>query len=188
MKETGFPVSPDRDLTTVMDEGGLFWPDAKIPAKKLDNIAPRSQYWPDKAKAAEVVPPKDDELLLISYTLPFHRSPESGVNSWLLEVLPQNALLMNSVDASKLGLRQGDAIVIESPDGKVRAQGKAQIVGGIRPGVVALARGFGYKQAGAARQVIGSATISQDKTRAAGVNAAAFGAESGLTRVKVKKA
>jgi anaerobic selenocysteine-containing dehydrogenase len=189
MKDSGFPVSPDRDLATVMEQGGLFSADVKILAKKSENTAPgKPRYWPIKAPAQGVVSPTDDGLLLISYALPFHRSPDSGVNSWLLEVLPQNTLLINSVDARKLGLRQGDAIVIDSLDGKVRVQGKAQILGGIRPGVVALARGFGYRQAGAARQVIGNTALSRDKTRSAGVNAAAFASETGPTRVKVKKA
>jgi anaerobic selenocysteine-containing dehydrogenase len=189
MKDSGFAVSPDRDLTTVMEQGGLFSADVKIPEKKSENIAiGKTAYWPAKKSIPVAVPQKDDELLLISYTLPFHRSPDSGVNSWLLEVLPQNALLINSADARKLGLRQGDAIMIESSDGKVHAQGKAQILGGIRPGVVALARGFGYRQAGAARQLIGNTAISPDKTRSAGINVAALAWESGPIRVRVKKA
>jgi anaerobic selenocysteine-containing dehydrogenase len=188
MKDAGFPVSPDRDLTMAMDEGGLFSAEVKIPAKKTDSTFGPSRYWPGELPSAELVLQNSYEFLLITYALPFHRSPESGVNSWLLEVLPQNALLINKVDADKLALRQGDAIVVESPDGKVRAQCKAQIIAGIRPGVVALARGFGYRQAGAARQLIGNTSSSPDKTRAAGVNAAAFASGTGPTRVKVKKA
>jgi anaerobic selenocysteine-containing dehydrogenase len=186
MKEAGFPASPDRDLATVLDHGGLFSSDVKVFAKKSNNAGVQTKYWPDRGP--EVMPPKEDELLLISYTLPFHRSPDSGVNSWLLEVLPRNALLINSRDARKLGLNQGDAITIKSSDEKVRVKGKAQIIPGIRPGVVALARGFGYGQAGASRQIIANTVISPDKTRAAGINAASFGSWSGPIRVRVKKA
>ena len=58
---------------------------------------------------------------------------------------------------------------------------------GIRPGVVALAQGFGYRQAGAIRQIINGASRSADKTRGAGVNVFALASSTGKTKVKIKK-
>ncbi|HMK35334.1 MAG TPA: molybdopterin-dependent oxidoreductase [Desulfomonilaceae bacterium] len=189
MKEAGFPVSSPSDTSKILERGGLFSPQVSSSMTKPENNAEQLRHWPVKAPETAIdAVPKDDELLLITYALPFHRSPESGINSWLLEILPHNSLLMNSADAGRLKIRQGDAIVIESADGKTRLQGNAQVLPGIRPGVVALARGFGYRQSGAMRQVIGGTSVPPDKTRAAGVNASALTTAGSHTVVRVKKA
>jgi hypothetical protein len=61
------------------------------------------------------------------------------------------------------------------------------VVPGIRPGVVAFARGFGYRGSGAvSQQINGTATVS-DKPRAAGVNPELLMVAQGPHRVRVKK-
>jgi len=121
----------------------------------------------------------------VTYTLPFHRSPRSGINSWLLEIIPENRLVMNWDDADKRHIRQGDFVTIQSYDGKASFRIRTQLASGIRPGVVAMAKGFGYQGAGAGASLIDGLS-NQDKTRGAGLNTKILGIEFPL-KVKVKK-
>jgi anaerobic selenocysteine-containing dehydrogenase len=59
-----------------------------------------------------------------------------------MEMKPDNPLIMNSATAAKLGLRDGDAVWIESPFAK--AKGTVQVSERIHPEVVALQHGYGH--------------------------------------------
>jgi anaerobic selenocysteine-containing dehydrogenase len=110
------------------------------------------------------------ELTLIVYTLPFHRAPYSGVNSWLLEIIPENRAMINPEDARKRDIEQGQEIEIKSVDSMITLRTRAQVAPGVRPGVIAIASGFGYDQYGANDQIIDQRLITGRKERAAGVN------------------
>ena len=112
------------------------------------------------------------------------RGPASTVGCW--KSLPENRLVINSQDAAKLKVVQGASVSIETTDGKAHLQCKAQIVPGIRPGVVALAKGFGYREAGVARQIVDGTAISADKTRGAGANSSVLTLGKAPARVKVR--
>jgi anaerobic selenocysteine-containing dehydrogenase len=109
-------------------------------------------------------------LILITYTLPFHRSPYSGVNSWLLEIIPSNRAIINTEDAKERGIHQNDQVRIMPVGSEIVIQCKAQVSPGIRPGVIALASGFGYDQYGAKGQTIDNTLIKGNKPRSEGVN------------------
>lgn len=189
-KEIGFEVSTSlEEIDKVFGRGGFF------PTSKNPEIAEANKFkvpaFPNLRESLNQtsyapVSPGDGEFFLITYTLPFHRTARSGINSWLLEVAPENRLLINTRDAAKLKLSQGASVSIENPDGKTRLECKAQIVPGIRPGVVALAKGFGCREGGVARQIIDGTAISEDKTRGAGVNPSALVLGTAPYRVKVK--
>ena len=126
---------------------------------------------------------KTELLTLITYSLPFHRSGVASVNSWLLETLPENRLIINPIDASRRGLKQGESVVIESGDGSIKSAIRIQIAPGIRPGVVALANGFGQKGSGATPYSIDKSNSYFDKPRSAGVNPADFIEKGQLIRI-----
>ncbi len=84
-------------------------------------------------------------------------------------------------------IRQNDSVNVESADGKIVLKCKAQVLPGIRPGVVAIARGFGYKQSGVSKQIIDGKTTGDDRTKGAGVNPAIL-ISKGALKVRVKKA
>jgi tetrathionate reductase subunit A len=180
MKETGFPVSGSGlDPAFIMERGGVFFPlpeqeeaDGKQKPSRLIEISSDST---DEERPAEA------EFRLITYALPFHRSPRSGLNSWLLEILPENRMMINASDARRLSIQERQEIVLESPDGNTKFRARAQIVPGIRPGVLATVRGFGYSQAGATAQLIGKETTTADAARSAGFNPA------DMTRVRIRK-
>ncbi len=183
MKSAGFPVSGSKqDLTRVLERGGIFAPRNKTnQAQEVRSSA--NQYKPPAVipNYAES-PAHPDSLEIITYTLPFHRTPPSGLNKWLLEVMPENRVIINNKDARKLNIHQHDQVVIETLDGKTKLLCKALVAPGIRPGVIAVANGFGYKQAGARQQTIDNKTKTAEPALAAGVNPV----EMSRQRVKVR--
>lgn len=129
-----------------------------------------------------------DEFFLVSFSQPFHRSPRSVANSWLMEVAPENRLLIATKDAHRLRISQGDKVVLETLDGKHRAECRAHVVPGIRPGVVALARGYGYSQLGSALNTIDNQSLGLDTTRAAGTNSSRLTVGNRSRKIRVTKA
>jgi len=184
MKIAGFPVSGSKqDLTRVLERGGIFAPRNKT------NQAQEVQSSPNQYKPPAVIPnyaespAHPDSFELITYTLPFHRTPPSGLNKWLLEVLPENRVIINNTDARKLNVHPHDQVIIETLDGKTKLQIKALVAPGIRPGVIAVANGFGYKQAGARPYSVDDKQQTAESALAAGVNPAELSRQT----VKVKR-
>jgi anaerobic selenocysteine-containing dehydrogenase len=94
---------------------------------------------------------------------------------------------MNTQDARQLKIRQYDAVTVENRNGTKRIQCTVQLMPGIRPGTVAFARGFGYRELGACRQTIDGLAIAPDKTRGTGVNPDALAVREGPLVVRVGK-
>jgi anaerobic selenocysteine-containing dehydrogenase len=184
MREAGFPLTDlNANTTEVIARGGLFM--SHVPPKP-EAGAKAVRKAPAIKLPAESAPKDDDSFQMITYSLPFHRSPRAGLNSWLLEVLPENRVMINSSDAAKLKIKSRDRIVVESLDEKTRVQCTAQVVPGLRPGVVAVAWGFGYTQAGVKPRIIDGKPGEVDKTRGTGINPAQLTAQR-LIRVKITK-
>jgi tetrathionate reductase subunit A len=183
MKESGYRVDPSKTFLREVVLRGGFFSAGPGPERKTEPGAGIGAFEPIDVKPVDsTTDPAGDELLLITYTLPFHRSPNAGLNSWLLEVLPENRLLIGPEDARKRGIADRGEVLIRSVDGKTELKCKAQVLPGIRPGTVALARGFGYTRAGAQPYSVGKIAVEPDPTRGAGVNPA------GLAGVKVSRA
>jgi thiosulfate reductase/polysulfide reductase chain A len=81
-------------------------------------------------------------LYLINYKQSEHTHSRTFNNDWLMEMKADNPLLMNSATAAKLGLKDGDAIWIESPYAKAKAT--VQVTERIHPEVVGLHHGYGH--------------------------------------------
>lgn len=189
MKKAGFPVSGSMlaDVSQAVARGGVFGKVDSRPVSK--SSAPGDFHFEAgslKAYSGDAGS-HSDALILMAYTLPFHRSPDSGLNQWLLEVLPTNRLLINTTDARKKGIGQGDEVTVRSLDGKTTFTCMVQIMPGIRPGVAALARGFGYRESGVAPQTVDGIAQGSDKTRGAGVNPSDIPPVDGTVRVTIEK-
>lgn len=187
MQAAGFAVtdSPEH-LTQVVQRGGLFAGDSAR-TFSFQRSDPRPAAPVEIKSLPEAGPVGRDELVLFTYSLPFHRSPGAGLNSWLLEVLPENRVLINSADARRLGIVNLDVVSLETLDGKTSVHCKAQVIPGIRPGTVALARGFGYKQSGAHAYLIDAERAAADKTRGGGCNPALLMSEAPRNTIRVRK-
>jgi anaerobic selenocysteine-containing dehydrogenase len=117
------------------------------------------------------------DLHLITYKTITMAKARGISNYWTLSVLPEGYLLINTQDAKKLGIKDGDTIRITSasnPEGvydlrngkKHPIEGKAKVSEGIRPGVVAFPLGFGHWASGAADVEIDGKLIKGDPRRA----------------------
>lgn len=174
------------DVFEAVKRGGLFHDSvSELTSGKVK--APEVPKGGDPVKLPSFENTEEDEFLLVTYTLPFHRTPGSGLNSWLLEIIPQNSLVINRRDAEKRNIRQGDVIAVQSVENNLSVKMKAQLAPGIRPGVVAMAKGFGYNGSGAVASMIDGVRSNGDRPRGAGINSEIFQGEWPL-KVKINKA
>lgn len=104
------------------------------------------------------------------------------VDYWLLSVLPENAIIINALDAKKLGLKDGDQVKVISAtnkegvwdlkNGTKKAMaGKVKVTETIMPGVITFFLGFGHWATGAADVTIDGKLIKGDPRRATGIHA-----------------
>lgn len=122
------------------------------------------------------------DLQMITFREIFQTKSRTATNYWLLALLPENAVLMNAVDAAKRGLKNGDRVRVVSatnPNGewdlkngtKVPIVGKLKVIQGIRPGVVAFALGFGHFAYGGVDVTVDGQVVKGDVRRTRGIHA-----------------
>ncbi|MEI7637242.1 MAG: molybdopterin dinucleotide binding domain-containing protein, partial [Syntrophus sp. (in: bacteria)] len=104
------------------------------------------------------------------------------VDYWLDAIYPENSILVNQRDATRLKIKTGDKVRISSstnPDGvwivgtgeKKPIIAAVQVTPSIQPGVVTFAHGYGHWATGATDTVINGKVIKGDPRRGAGFNA-----------------
>ncbi len=122
------------------------------------------------------------DLHLITYKTITMTKSRTISNYWLLAVLGEGYVLINSEDARKRGIKHGDRVRISSasnPEGvwdvkdgrKIPVVGKAYVTEGIRPGVVAFPLGFGHWAAGSNDIFIDDQLVKGDARRAVPLHA-----------------
>ena len=103
-------------------------------------------------------------------------------NQYLTSLLPENSIIINSVDAKRLGLKEGQKVKVVSatnPEGvwdlkngtRKSMVGKVKVTETIRPGVVTFTLGHGHWATGASDVTIDGQLIKGDPRRAGGVHA-----------------
>ena len=103
-------------------------------------------------------------------------------HQYLTEIMPENAIIINTVDAKRLGLKDGQKVKVVSstnPEGvwdlkngtKKPMVGKVSVTETIRPGIITFTLGHGMWATGADDMVIDGKLIKGDKRRAGGVHA-----------------
>ena len=105
---------------------------------------------------------------LVTYRFAFHSEMRTAANRWLLEILPENYILINPSDANPLGIKSGEMVKVTSPNAK-GIIGKAVVREGIRPGVVGIPHGFARWGMGAKPVEIDGKNMGSDPTRGAGI-------------------
>ncbi len=140
-------------------------------------------YEPVKDAAGRPVDQPEDEYPFHLFTFKHIYGGQSRTigNYWAqLGVAKENYVLMNRVDAQRLGLKDGDMVKLVSksnPDGMWRlpnsepvpVAGKVKVIEGIRPGTVAVSWHFGHWAYGARDVVINGRVIKGDPRRATGL-------------------
>ena len=121
-------------------------------------------------------------LNLITYREMAQCKSRTISNYWLLSLLPENFVLLNSEDARNLGLKNGDMVKVVSktnPDGvwdlkeagKMPMVGRLKVMEGLRPGVTAFSLGHGHWAYGSRDIFIDKQRIASDQRRAKGIHA-----------------
>jgi len=121
------------------------------------------------------------DLRLITYREIVHTKSRTISNYWLLPLLPENSILINRQDADARGISDGDMVKLSSasnPDGVWDLKngtvlpmiGKAKVIQGIRPGVIAASLGHGHWAYGSRNIMIDGQVIEGDPRRARGVH------------------
>ncbi|RMF51034.1 MAG: molybdopterin oxidoreductase, partial [Anaerolineae bacterium] len=122
----------------------------------------------------------DGDFQLITYKEVVGGQSRTHGAYWLGAVLPENYVLMNSQDARRMGLKDGDMVRLTSsslPEGKFdlgdgrtyEVKGKVRVIEGIRPGTIAASWSYGHWAYGSNDVVVDGETIKGDPRRATGV-------------------
>jgi len=156
--EMPFPTEGSVDPTTgvVKDASGkpvgVMMPENKVrkgfntPSRKIEfysaqleakGFDPLPAYTPPIDGPASSYP-----LALVNWKQTEHTHTRTFNNVWLMEMKGDNPLWMHPETASRLGLEDGDEIVIESPI--ATASATLKVTPGIHPEVVGLHHGYGH--------------------------------------------
>jgi thiosulfate reductase/polysulfide reductase chain A len=143
-KQTGAVIGgkPRRGFMT--PSGKVEFYSKSLGAKKDANgkpVNPLPAYEP-----RDWMPSAEFPLYLINWKEATHTHTRTHNNPILMELKPENALNIHPEPAAKLGLKEGDKVVIESPYGKTT--GKVHITQRIHREVVGLQHGFGHTALG----------------------------------------
>lgn len=130
---------------------GFFTPSGKVEfrseglAAKVDAdgraIDPRPAYVPRTWQPSPEYP-----LYLINWKEANHTHTRTQNNPWLLEIKPDNPLVMHPDTAERYGISDDDEVWVESPYGRVKA--RARVTARMHPEVVGLQHGFGHTALG----------------------------------------
>jgi thiosulfate reductase/polysulfide reductase chain A len=91
-------------------------------------------------------PTAEYPLYFINWKEATHTHSRTQNNPWLLDIKPDNPMIMNPATAEKYGVKDGEVVWVESPHGKVRA--KVRTTTRIHPEVVGVQHGFGHTALG----------------------------------------
>jgi len=129
-------------------------------------------YVPPADLAGSVIQDQDQgayPLQLVTYKQAWHSMARTICQPWLVSVLPENFVELNSTDANARGIRTGDEVVVTSPTLPDGAVGRAFVTETIRPGVLAIAHSFGHWEMSSKAYARDGTQSSFDSSRAAGI-------------------
>jgi len=121
-------------------------------------------------------------LHLITQRDILHTKSRTVVDYWLLAIKPENEVIINTIDAKKLLLKDGDRVKVVSATNKEGIYdlkngikkpmiGKVKVTETIMPGVITFTLGHGHWATGASDVTIDGAVIKGDPRRATGIQA-----------------
>lgn len=127
------------------------------------------------------VPPQDSagnsiddagyDFHVITYKLAQHTQSRTAANPWLMKVIGDNHIEINKADADSMGISTGDMIRMVSKTNPGGVIGKARVIEGIRPKVVAVSHSLGHWQYGTRANVVDGAITGHDSSRGSGISA-----------------
>jgi thiosulfate reductase/polysulfide reductase chain A len=91
-------------------------------------------------------PSSEFPLYFINWKEANHTHSRTQNNPWLLEIKPDNPMIVHPATAARFGVKEGEQVWVESPFGRVRAKVKTTMR--IHPEVVGVQHGFGHTALG----------------------------------------
>ncbi|MBI2419045.1 MAG: molybdopterin-dependent oxidoreductase [Ignavibacteriales bacterium] len=121
------------------------------------------------------------DLHLITFRDIHFTKSRSIADQWLTAIKPENNIVVNSVDAKRLNIKDDDLVKVVSksnPNGewdlkngrKKPMIGKVQVIEGIKPGVIGFCLGFGHWAAGSSDTLVDGSMVKGDPRRATGIH------------------
>ncbi len=153
LQDTGISVSDlEKKGSVSLTDKPIWWDRMKdlkfkTPTKKIEFVSTRlAESNIDSFKPYESPKKPDDGY----YRLAFGRSPvhthgRTQNNPVLSEIMPENQLWLNAVEAAKLGVTNGDLVQVTSLDGSHSGTIHAYVTDFIHPESVFMVHGFGRK-------------------------------------------
>jgi thiosulfate reductase/polysulfide reductase chain A len=114
---------------------------AAKPGARGNPVSPLPEYTP-----RDWQPDDDYPLFLINWKEASHTHTRTQNNPWLLEIKPDNPLVIHPSAARRYGIDDGDTVTVESLYGRVT--GRAKLSERMHPEVVGLQHGFGHTALG----------------------------------------
>jgi thiosulfate reductase/polysulfide reductase chain A len=109
-------------------------------------------------------PDEEYPLYLINWKEASHTHTRTQNNPWLLELKPDNPLIIHPDTARRFGLVDGDWVIVESPYGS--AEARVAVTKRMHPEVVGLQHGFGHTALGGLARGRGTSDASLRPTKA----------------------
>lgn len=126
----------------------------------------QSPAFADGTPMRKVYPEQDWPLLAVSFKSALQNPYSIGTR--VTNIHPDNPVMLNPVDAERLGLANGQEAWLQTPGGRKKCQ--VLVTPGVMPGVVAVEHGYGHREFGARAHRIGGKTLPHKPQLAAGVN------------------
>jgi len=89
-----------------------------------------------------VIPDDDYPIQVTHSKLSMHCNIVTQNNPYLMEICGENWVEVNSADAAKYGVREGEMCIIESPKDSIEI--RAKVVEGLVPGCISIRHGHGF--------------------------------------------
>ncbi len=119
--------------------------------------------------AIATVDEKEFPFQLITYKMAWHAQARTATIPWLMILQPENFVEINTSDAGRLGIRDGDAVRLISATSPSGVVGKAKGTEGLRPGVIAVSHHFGHWELASKPHVVDGVAQGADPSRGTGI-------------------
>lgn len=131
---------------------------------------PLPVYEPIKDVEGKLVEEPAYPFKLITYKRVLHGQARTHQLPWLMGIEPENFVEINSGDARVLGVETGDIVRVSSVSNPTGIVGKAKVVEGLRPGVIAISHHYGHWQNGATVWYENGSANDYDSSRGTGLS------------------
>jgi len=109
-------------------------------------------------------------MKLITFKVVQHGQGRTNVNPWLMLMSPENYVEISAADGSRLGVQTGDPVRVTSVSNTAGIVGKAKVIQGLKPGVVAISHHFGHWEQSSRAHTVDGVQTGFEPSRAAGIH------------------